>query len=209
VIFKRGRRDQAGPQRPPAEDPVEASDPAAAGPYDVADAPAEGQWLDLGSLRVPAVDGVEIRLETDQEGSIAQVLLVHGRSVLQLAVLAAPRSEGIWDEVRADLRRSLENDGARVEEVDGGYGPELRARLRTPGGPATVRFVGVDGPRWMVQGVFQGPAATDPTAAAPLQACLTDLVVDRGKEAMPVRESLPLRLPSEVVAQANPEEAEA
>jgi hypothetical protein len=54
----------------------------------------------------------------------------------------------------------------------------------------------------MVRGVYQGPAAADPDQAGPLAACLEGLVVDRGGEAMPVREPLLLRLPAEVTDQA-------
>jgi hypothetical protein len=54
----------------------------------------------------------------------------------------------------------------------------------------------------MVQAMYQGRAAVDPAAAGPLETCLRGLVVDRGKEAKPVREVLPLRLPREVAEQA-------
>ncbi|EEP74143.1 LOW QUALITY PROTEIN: hypothetical protein MCAG_04470, partial [Micromonospora sp. ATCC 39149] len=115
-----------------------------------------------------------------------------------------PRSEGIWDEVREEIRQSLFNDGAAAQEAQGEYGPELHARVRTPDGLTDLRFVGIDGPRWMVRGVYQGAAATDPAAAGPLRECLDGLVVDRGQEAKPVREPLPLRLPREVADQAGP-----
>jgi hypothetical protein len=171
------------------------------GPYDATDAP-EGERLDLGSLQIPAVDGVEVRVQADPEGQIQQVVLVHGDSALQLGVFAAPRSEGIWDEVRADIRKQLFDDGVAAEEEDGEYGTELRSRVRTGEGITDIRFVGVDGPRWMVRAVYQGAAAVDPSAAGPLAECMRGLVVDRGSEAMPVREPLPLRLPREVAEQA-------
>jgi len=116
-------------------------------------------------------------------------------------VFAAPRSEGIWDEVRTDLRDSLVRDGAKPEELDGEYGRELRARVRSPDGPLNVRFVGVDGPRWFVRAIFQGAAAVDPERDPPLREALEGLIVDRGSEAMPVREALPLRLPPAAAAQ--------
>ncbi|MGW1059710.1 DUF3710 domain-containing protein [Micromonospora rubida] len=172
------------------------------GPYDVDAAPDGVQRLDLGSLHIPAVADVEVRVQADPQGVIQQVVLVHGESALQLGVFAAPRSDGIWDEVREEIRQSLFNDGVAAQEVQGEYGPELRARVRTPDGLTDLRFVGVDGPRWMVRGVFQGAAATDPAAAGPLAECLDGLVVDRGQEAKPVREPLPLRLPREVADQA-------
>ncbi|WP_433391768.1 DUF3710 domain-containing protein [Micromonospora sp. KLBMP9576] len=165
------------------------------GPYDVSEAPAGVQRLDLGSLHIPAVRDVEVRVQADPEGVIQQVVLVHGPNALQLGVFAAPRSEGIWDEVREEIRQSLFNDGAAAQEAQGEYGTELHARVRTPDGLTDLRFIGIDGPRWMVRGVYQGAAATDPAAAGPLAECLDGLVVDRGQEAKPVREPLPLRLP--------------
>jgi hypothetical protein len=177
------------------------------GPYDITEAPAGIAQLDLGALRVPAVDGVEVRVQADPDGKVQQVVLVHGESALQLGVFAAPRTEGIWDEVRAEIRKQLFNDGVAAEEVDGAHGTELRARVRTPEGLNDIRFVGVDGPRWLVRAVFQGPAAIDPEVAPPLVECLRNLVVDRGHEAMPVREPLPLRLPREIAEQGHDDEA--
>ncbi len=184
------------------DDEPEETGPAKAdrpeGPYDVTEAPAGIPQLDLGALKVPAVDDVEVRVQADNEGKIQQIVLVHNDSALQLGVFAAPRSEGIWDEVRAEIRKQLFTDGVAAEDADGEWGVELRARVRTPDGLTDIRFVGIDGPRWLVRAVFQGPAAIDPEAAPPLLACLRNLVVDRGHEAMPVREPLPLHLPKEV-----------
>jgi Protein of unknown function (DUF3710) len=184
-----------------AESRREAGPEADGGPYDISEAP-DGNRLDLGSLQIPVVDGVDIRVQANPDGLVQQVVLVHRDSLLQLSVLAAPRSAAIWDEVRDEIRASMRADGAKVEETRGEYGPELRARVRIPAGQADLRFIGVDGPRWMVQAMYQGRAAVDPAAAGPLETCLRGLVVDRGKEAKPVREVLPLRLPREVAEQA-------
>jgi hypothetical protein len=176
----------------------EAAEPTTSGPYDVLDAPDDVERLDLGSMQIPAIPGVEVRVQANPEGQVQQVVLVNGANALQLGVFAAPRSEGIWDEVREDIRKQLFADGVAAEEIDGDYGVELRSRVRTPDGLTDIRFVGIDGPRWMVRGVYQGPVAADPALAGPLAECLRGLVVDRGMEAMPVREPLPLRLPREV-----------
>jgi hypothetical protein len=182
--------------------PAEAEDLAPAhGPYDVSEAPTGVQRLDLGSLLIPAIEGVEVRVQANPDGEIQQVVLVNGTNALQLGVFAAPRSEGIWEEVRTEIRKSLFNDGVAAEEVGGEFGTELRARVRTAEGLTDIRFVGVDGPRWMVRGVYQGPAAVDPAKAGPLNLCLRELVVNRGIEAKPVREPLPLRLPKEAADQ--------
>lgn len=182
--------------------PAPAVAPRESGPYDISEAPADVQRMDLGSLQLPSVEGVEIRVSADNEGRIQQVLLVDGASALQLGVFAAPRSEGIWDEVREEIRASLTSEGAQAQEVDGEYGTELRARVRSAEGVSDIRFVGVDGPRWMVRAVYQGAAATEEAAGRLLTEVLHGLVVDRGKDAFPVREALPLRLPKELAEQA-------
>ncbi|BCJ54899.1 hypothetical protein Asp14428_63740 [Actinoplanes sp. NBRC 14428] len=176
------------------------------GPWDSAQAPGGIQRLDLGSLLIPAVEGVEVRVQANPDGGVEQIVLVHGNSALQLGVFAAPRSEGIWDEVREEIATAMKSDGAAPREVDGPYGIELTARVNTPDGPADVRFVGVDGPRWMVRALYQGLAAADPSQEGVLGDCLRGLVVVRDNEARPVREALPLRLPREM-AQAAEEHA--
>lgn len=193
---ERSNRPDTGAEAAPVDDIA-----PTIGPYDISAAPADVQRLDLGSLHIPVVAEVEVRVQANPEGVVQQVVLIHGDSALQLGVFAAPRSEGIWAEVREEIQSSLVAEGATVWEMPGDYGTELRARVRTPEGDTDLRFVGVDGPRWMVRGVFQG-AAADPALAGPLDVCLRGLVVDRGAEAKPVREPLPLRLPREAAEQA-------
>jgi hypothetical protein len=185
---------EASPDRAPRRRPF--------GPYDLAQAPDDKvERLDLGALRIPAVAGVDIHLQAGPQGQISQIQLSYGQSRLQLGAFAAPRSEGIWDEVRQNLRETLTANGSKTVEVTGPYGVELQARVRDPKGIVEVRHVGVDGPRWFVHGVFVGAAAVDPDAEGPLRDVLRGLVVDRGTEAMPVSEALPLRLPPEAAAQ--------
>jgi hypothetical protein len=175
------------------------------GPYDVRFAPEGVQRLDLGSLLIPAIDGVEVRVQANPDGAVEQIVLVDGESALQLGVFAAPRTDGIWDEVRAEIAEAMAADGVTPREVRGPYGIELTARVQSADGPADVRFVGVDGPRWMVRALFQGPAAVDPQYTGALVECLEGLVVVRDEEARPVREPLPLRLPAEMHEHAQQE----
>jgi Protein of unknown function (DUF3710) len=178
------------------------------GPWDQRYAPDDVQRLDLGSLLIPAVEGVEVRVQANPEGVVEQIVLVDGDSALQLGVFAAPRTEGIWDEVREEIAQAMASDGVSPREVPGPYGVELAARVNTPEGPADVRFVGVDGPRWMVRALYQGAAAADPAREGALGQVLSGLVVVRDEEARPVREALPLRLPKEMTEQA-PDQQEA
>src|SRR6202020_89479 len=82
------------------------------------------------------------------------------------------------------------------------FGTELMARVPTePGQPASgmrlVRFVGVDGPRWFLRGLFTGPAADGGEAAGLLEEIFRDVVVVRGEHPVPPRDILELRLPPE------------
>jgi hypothetical protein len=213
LIFSRRRGRETPPKDIDAADMPDDETPPGRefGPYDVEDAPRDTlERLDLGALRIPAISGVEVRLEAAPDGQVQQVLLAHGASRLQLAVYAAPRSEGIWDEVRATLHGQLHSGGGRPQETEGEYGPELRGRVKEGSSQADVRHVGIDGPRWFVHAVYVGPAATDPERAGPLRDALRGVVVDRGVEARPVSERLPLRLPPDAAAQvaqarSNPE----
>ncbi|WP_051704785.1 DUF3710 domain-containing protein [Glycomyces sp. NRRL B-16210] len=174
------------------------------GPYDAADAPEEGdvRRIDLGAIKLPVPKGVGFQAQTDAKGNISQVLLTTGSSALQLLVRAAPRSEGIWEEFRGELADQVTGQGGQVEEVEGRWGTELIAKVAGKKGANSVRFCGVDGPRWFVQATFQGQRALDESAAPELDDALRNLVIDRGSTAMPVREPLPLKLPPKMAEEA-------
>ena len=177
------------------------------GPYDVRHAPEGVQRLDLGSLQIPALEGVEVRVQASPDGTVEHVVLVSGSSGVELGAFAAPRTDGVWAEVREEMVANMAAENIKATEVDGPYGPELLAKLPDPeGNPVDVRFVGVDGPRWFVKATFQGPVAADPASAPVLRACLEGLVVVRDDEPRPVRETLPLRLPREMAQQVPPDQ---
>src|SRR4051812_9251780 len=156
---------------------------------------------------------MELRLEVDEaSGAVNGVAVLLGGSAVLLHAYAAPRSEGIWDEIRAEIAAGVTRQGGTADEVEGRFGTELLARLpvRTADGRTghqAQRFAGVDGPRWFLRAVFQGPAAQDAAAAEVLEDVVRDVVVVRGAEAMAPRELLPLRLPDAVPSEA-PEEEE-
>ena len=178
------------------------------GPWDVADAPeVETARLDLGALQITVAPDTEVRLEVSPEGEVVAATLVHGESALQLNAFAAPRTEGIWAEVRAEIRDALNSGGGQAQEAEGVFGTELHAAVPTevPGQgavPAPARFVGVNGPRWFLRGLVTGPAATDDAAALPLLKAMKQVVVVRGADPMAVRDPLPLVLPPDAVQMA-------
>jgi hypothetical protein len=190
-----------------------------AGPYDEGDAPDDGRArIDLGSLRLPAVGGMELRVDVNQQQKVIGATLRYGDSLLQVSAFAAPRATGIWDDVRADLARSASGQGGSLTEVEGPFGPELAGHVRVtpaaaPGQPASApvrratRFLGVDGPRWFLRGMISGPAAENAEVAAPLEEAFRGIVVVRGTDPMPVREQLPLTLPPAAAAQVAAQQA--
>ena len=177
------------------------------GPYDVLDAPDdEIARIDLGGLRIPASPGLDLRLDVDESQRVVSATLVNASGQLQLGVYAAPRNDGIWDEVRAEIRDSLESQGGGGKERDGGtFGTELVGTLKLDGTPTPVRFIGIDGPRWFLRGMFVGDVATQAAKAAPFENLLRDVIVVRGNDPLPVREAVVLALPKEAL----PAEAEA
>ena len=212
-LFSRRRDDDASESSTNSDDVApRASAETGTGPWDAADAPdrpgSVGR-IDLGSLRIPAVDGMQIRLENPGGAGqeISAAVLVLSGSTLELRAFAAPRTIGIWDELREDITAELTRAGARFEVEDGEHGPELLAHVpvRTPDGregTVAARFIGVDGPRWFLRGVLQGPAATDEAASQVLRGVFADIVVVRDGAARPPREILPLHAPGIVNAPA-------
>ena len=203
-----GRRRQKRTERskldatPPWETRFREEPEATTGPYDERDAPDdELQRIDLGALRVPVNDGYDVRLDLNEAQQVISATLANADGTMQLGVFAAPRNEGIWDEVRAEIAESLRQQRRQnLSEPDGPFGTELHGSLPADGGggPVPVRFIGVDGPRWFLRGLLAGPVAADTRKAALFEAALRECVVVRGPDPLPVREPVPLRLPSDI-----------
>lgn len=191
------------------EAPEPTRDVPAQGPFDVDDKPTLGNRVDLGALRVPKLRGMSLRLELERSTRVPVAATVGlADSTLQIQVFAAPKTMPLWEDILPELVKSIRSNGGEPEEVDGEFGRELRAAMpvTTPGGSGTrlVRFVGIDGPRWLVRGTFTGPAANGGAAAHDLEGLLRGVVVVRGSGARPPREVLPLTIPG----QAAPESSE-
>ncbi len=174
------------------------------GPWDAGDEVPAQERIDFGSLLVPAADGCDIQVGVIEDQA-AWVTVMRGESGLQLQAFAAPKSGGLWDEVRQEIAAEVVRTGGECTEVDGSFGVELRARI-TPGEPVRgarrgalepVRFLGVDGPRWFLRGLIRGPAARRPELARPLEQVFAGVVVVRGDHPAPPRDLLEIRLPDQ------------
>jgi hypothetical protein len=205
---RRGRRSERAKldATPPWHEEKVRETPATTGPWDEQDAPADSvPRLDLGALRIPIIDGLEVTVALNPEGQPVEAMLRYGGTDMRLVALAAPRTAGIWDETRKELRGTVAGQGGTAQDSKGRFGTELTARVPVHGGYQTVRFVGVDGPRWMLQATFAGQGATDPAGAAALEEILRGVVVVRGGQPMPVRDPLVLTLPRQEEPAAEPQ----
>jgi hypothetical protein len=202
------------------EGPFEVAELGDASDLDDPDTPR----IDLGSLVITPVPGSELRLQVNEAQEIVSAMLVlpvHGpaaagrqpevvsSSALELSAYAAPRSGGLWAELRDEISEAAVESGGSAELAAGPFGVELRRLLpvTTPDGEQGYqpsRMWVAEGPRWLLRGIVYGQAAVeadddDPAVAAVL-AAFRDVVVRRGDEAMAPGDLLPMTIPADLQA---------
>jgi len=171
------------------------------GPLDEGEANAVRPYVDLGGVKIVPRPDLQLRLEVE-EGSkrVVAVGLDYAGSSLQVQPFAAPRTSGLWNEIRAQIVEQIHKQGGTTKVADGPFGPEVLAEIpvTTAGqtGTRLARFIGVDGPRWFLRGVIAGEGAVAPEAAAQIEDLFRSIVVVRGNTPMPPRDLIPLHMPA-------------
>ncbi len=186
------------------------ADRATAGPLDEHEASAVRPYVDLGGVRILPREGLHLRLEVE-EGSqrVVAVGLDYADSTLQVQPFAAPRSSGLWNEIREQIADQIAKQGGTTRLIVGSLGPELLAEIPAAqsgqaGTKRLARFIGVDGPRWFLRGVIAGAAVVDPDAAAKIEELFRSIVVVRGSTPMPPRDLIPLHMPKSAADPVSP-----
>lgn len=192
----------------PATDPgaAAAADPApeeqtAEGPFDLDELPDDGvDRVDLGSLLVAPDAERALRMQVDEKtGAVQAVILAGADGALELRAFAAPRHGDLWSELRPQIAADMARRGGTATEREGRFGPELLCEITVRRGEGTAtqpsRFIGVNGPRWMLRATLIGRPAVDAEAARPWEDALARVAVRRGSGPMPVGEALPVELP--------------
>lgn len=176
---------------------------SALGPFDSEHVSAVRPYIDFGALRVEPRNDVGISVEVEEGTSkVVAVTLDHADSKLQLIVFAAPKSEGIWSDIRSAIASNVAAQGGTTEEGFGPVGIELRAQLPLvddqgrPAGFRLARFIGFDGPRWCLRGTVSGAALKDEKAAGAVNELFRSVIVYRGDTPLPPSEPLPLHVPT-------------
>jgi hypothetical protein len=174
------------------------------GPYDideVARLPEDNpKTLNLGALILRNLDDVNVQVEVDQGTGVGLgATIVGDNAAVQVHAFAAPRTMGIWDEMRREMAADATKRGGTATELEGPYGTELKVSLPVTApdgrqGRQITRLVGVDGPRWMLRGAFVGKAA-EPGAVPRLDEAFRDIIVVRGKDPMAPTDLLRLTIP--------------
>jgi hypothetical protein len=180
------------------------ADRSTAGPLDMSEANAVRPYVDLGGVKIPPREGLGLRLEVEEgTGRVVAVGLDYRSSSLQVQPFAAPRSSGLWHEIREQIEQQILSQGGTTRVVDGALGPELLAQIPAQSAPGQApvtriaRFIGVDGPRWFLRGVISGEGALDQEVGAAMEDLFRSVVVVRGTSPMPPRDLIPLQMPQD------------
>ena len=196
---------------------LDARDWRADGPYDITELDGEHELegspemprIDLGAMVLAGLPGSELRLQMSEETQqIVSAMLIHRDSALELGAYAAPRSGGLWSELREEIMASATEVGGSASLAEGPFGVELRRLIpvTTPEGEQGYqpsRMWVAEGPRWLLRGIVYGQAALEDGTESPVAEMLTafrSVVVRRGDEAMAPGDLLPLTMPQNLVA---------
>ncbi len=210
----RRKSDDAPTEAQVEADAAEAAAALSSGPFDIDDLPDhdEVQRVDLGSMLVAPADGLELRLQVDEDEEAVQAVVLAGPDgALELRAFAAPRNGDLWSEIRPRLAADYAQRGGTATEREGRFGTELLCELtvRTQDGRTGTqasRVIGVNGSRWMLRATLLGRPAQDPASAGAWEDAIEKIVVRRGAQAMPVGAALPLTMPprEQLVERPNP-----
>lgn len=166
--------------------------------------------LDLGSLFLPNVPGLEVHLDLDvRTGSGKSVSLHLDMSIAEVQVFAAAINEDLWGEMRDAIATRLREQQVNCQVVEGRFGTEVRAVMPTVDldGNAhvqPVRFVGIRGSRWFMRVVISGDGALNADSQViEIDEVISQLVVHRGSEAQAPGERLLLRAPNKNETQSD------
>lgn len=184
------------------------------GPWDVAEVsldPEDTSLIDLGGLIVRGRQDIQLQLQVDEgSGQIVAVLMMAEEGAVELRPFAAPRSAGIWDDVRRQIAAETARLGGTATEADGAFGKELHVLVPVQGPEGQQltqpsRVLGIAGPRWLLRATLLGKPAVEPEPDGVIESALRDVVVVRGPEAMAPGDPLPPRLPEGAQPMAPPE----
>lgn len=197
------RRKKSAPAVEPQETVETAAEPVTTGPFDIKDVETVEGMHNFGVLNLPMEPGVRVQFTINKRtraamGALAQL----AGSSISINVYAAPKSAGLWPDIRDELAESITKGGGTANFREGPFGPEVEAMIpkKEVNEVRHVRYVGVDGPRWFLRAALEGEAVTNADTRELAYDYLRKVVVDRGKDPYPVRDQLELTMPDSAKA---------
>ncbi len=171
------------------------------GPLDDSEANAVRPYVDLGGVKIVPRADLQLRLEVE-EGTqrVVAVAMDYAGSTLQVQPFAAPRTSGLWAEIRDQIVDQIQKQGGTTRIAPGPFGPEVLAQIPGDGrrrdrvAPGAVRRG-----RWAALVSARrdlGRGAVDPEAASHVEDLFRSVVVVRGNTPMPPRDLIPLHMPA-------------
>jgi hypothetical protein len=208
MAFGKRKSGDKGDEKTPGTESAEVQPPVADddldGPFDIEDFDDPETALvgrhDLGAVLIPENEAAELAVEVNQQGVPTMAWMVTSNGRYNVTAYAAPKAGGLWREVVTEVADSLRNESAEVSIQDGPWGREVVGHMTNGPEPVVMRFIGVDGYRWMVRGAAVGSPENAEAIARDLRNALSDTVVKRGDTPQPVRNMLPLQLSESLVA---------
>lgn len=173
------------------------------GPYSRGESPSPQQFFDLGALRIPIIEGVQVAPILNAAHQVQALEIIAEAAQMQVAPFAMQRSGGLWDQILSDLTTQLEAQGYQIFPLPSPYGEALLARPAESSeikkaGAMSMLIWGIEGERWLLRVIFRGAAAEEESARAGLLKVLHRLEVVRGEQAMAPGDLLEIKLPAEI-----------
>ncbi|MFW6689446.1 DUF3710 domain-containing protein [Streptomyces sp. MAR4 CNX-425] len=170
------------------------------GPWDVSESwRPDVERLNLGSLLVPRIPGVDIlpyRVDGMIVGAVAK--LAGMRFVVQAFQVGS--SSRTWNSSRQGIIESAAAKGGEAAEAIQALGPEVTATLPGLKGqePQVFRFVGCDGPGWILRGIESGIGVSSDVIDGRIHFFFTNTVVDLRDADYATGGAVVLRWPTEL-----------
>ena len=169
----------------------------------------DDRYISFGSMFLPLVEGLTIRAKRSQDpqspSPLESITVQLGDGAIEIVPFAAPKTLGLWDAMSDELLDA--NKSAKVQE--GRFGDEVMLPVAVKGKTMMTRIVGVDGPRWLLRGIFTGDAADgESDNKKALEDYFAQIIVRRGDAPLAPRDIIPI-LPPKTAAQRRADAAAA
>lgn len=169
----------------------------------------DDRYISFGSMFLPLVEGLTIRAKRSQDpqspSPLESITVQLGDGAIEIVPFAAPKTLGLWDDMSDELLDA--NKSAKVQE--GRFGDEVMLPVAVKGKTMMTRIVGVDGPRWLLRGIFTGDAAdSESDNKKALEDYFAQIIVRRGDAPLAPRDIIPI-LPPKTAAQRRADAAAA